>query len=110
MGPRIFYRSKPIVVPSFRDNNNKLPVFNDFCVANVYFKALVDSGATVNIINSGIFNMLPPHIKRQRNVNNPNLTSVTGHKLDAKGSIRLDVKRDNRIFPDKFHNMQQFSV
>ena len=46
--------------------------------------------------------MLPPHIRQQRNFNNPNLTSVTGNKLDARGSIRLNVKRDNRIFPTNF--------
>jgi hypothetical protein len=27
---------------------------------------------------------------------------VTGHKLDAKGSIHLNVKRDNRIIPTNF--------
>ena len=61
--PRIFNRSKLIVVPSCSDSINKLPIFNDFCVANVYFKALVDSGATVNIISSCVFNMLPLHIR-----------------------------------------------
>ena len=64
--PRIYYRSKPIVVPSCSDSNNKLPIFNDFCVANVYFKALIDSDATVNIINSYVFNKLPPHIRRRK--------------------------------------------
>ena len=81
----MFYRSKPIIVPSCSDSNNELPIFNDFCVVNIYFKALIDSGATANIINSCVFDMLPPHIRQQRNFNNPNLTSVTGHELDKRG-------------------------
>ena len=100
--PGIFNRSKTILVPSCSDIINKLPIFNDFCVENVYFTALVDSGATVNIINSCVFNTLPLHIRRQKNPNNPNLTSVTGHKLNAKGSICLNLKRDNRTFMTNF--------
>jgi hypothetical protein len=49
-----------------------------------------------------MFNKFLPHIRRRTNVNNPYLTSVTGNKLDAKGSIHLDVKRDDRIFPTSF--------
>jgi hypothetical protein len=42
------------------------------------------------------------YIKRRKNFNIPSLTSVTGHRLEAKGSIRLDVTKDNRIFPTNF--------
>jgi hypothetical protein len=71
-------------------------------MANVYFKALINYGATNNIINSYVFNKMPLHIRRRKNITNPNLTSVTGYKLDAKGSIHLDVRRDNRIVPRNF--------
>jgi hypothetical protein len=92
------------MVPSSSDNSDMLPIFNDFSVTNIYFKALVDSGTTVNIINR-----LPLYIKGRKNFNNPNLTSVKGHKLDAKGSIPLDAKKDNRIFSTIFIICNNFS-
>ena len=51
----IFYWSLPVVVPFLSDNNDILPILNDFGVASIYFKALIDSGASVNIINSNVF-------------------------------------------------------
>jgi hypothetical protein len=59
----IFYRSHPVIVPSFSDNNDILPILNNFSVASINFKALIDSGASVNIINSNEFNKLPVYIK-----------------------------------------------
>jgi hypothetical protein len=51
-GGRIYYRSPKVIIPFLSSENNKiLPIFNNFSVANIYFNALIDSGATVNVMN-----------------------------------------------------------
>ena len=79
-----------------------LPVFENFNAGNIYFSALIDSGATVNVINSSVFNKLPNYIKRRMSNICPNLSSVTGHDLDVKGTVYLALRKDNRNFYTRF--------
>ena len=84
-GGKIIYRSLPVIVPFLSaNNNNMLPVFENFNAGNIYFSALIDSGTTVNVINTSVFNKLPNYIKRRMSNIRPSLSSVTGHDLDVK--------------------------
>ena len=84
------------------NNNNMLPIFENFNAGNIYFSALIDSGATVNVINTSVFNKLPNYIKRRMSNICPNLSSVTGHDLDVKGTVYLVLRKDNRNFYTRF--------
>ena len=79
-----------------------LPVFENFNAGSIYFSALIDSGATVNVINTSVFNKLPKYIKRRMSNICPNLSSVTGHNLDVKGTVYLALRKDNRNFCTRF--------
>ena len=79
-----------------------LPVFENFNAGNIYFSALIDSGTTVNVINTSVFNKLPNYIKRRMSNICPNLSSVTGHDLDVKGTVYLALRKDNRNFYTRF--------
>ena len=92
-----------MIIPILGAANNKtLPIFKDFTVANIYFSALLDSGATVFVINAFVYHKLPNCIKRQMSKICPNLLSVTRHDLDVKGSVYLTIHKDNKNFPTRF--------
>ena len=61
-----------------------------------FFSALIDSGATVNVINTSVFNKLPNYIKRRMSNICPNLSSVNGHDLDVMGTVYLALHKDNK--------------
>jgi len=46
----------PVIAPSLCSHNKILSLFPDYRVINIRFKALVNSGTTVNIITSTVFN------------------------------------------------------
>ena len=79
-----------------------LPIFTKFDVRNIYFSALIDSGATVNVINTSVFNKLPNYTKRRTSNMCPNLSSVTGHDLDVRGTVYLALRKGNRNFYTRF--------
>jgi len=79
-----------------------LPIFKNFNVGNIYFSALIDSGATVNVINTSVFNKLPNYIKQRMYTMCPELSSVTGHNLDERGTVYLNLRKDNRNFHTRF--------
>ena len=79
-----------------------IPIFENFNAGNIYFSALIDSGATVNVINTSVFNKLPNYIKRRMSNICPNLSSVTGHDLDVKGTVYLALRKDNKNFYTRF--------
>ena len=79
-----------------------LPVFENFNAGNIYFSALIDAGATVNVINTSVFNKLANYIKRRTSNICPNLSSVTGHDLDVKGTLYQALRKDNRNFYTRF--------
>ena len=92
-----------MIIPFLGAANNKtLPIFKDFSVANIHFSALLDSGATVNVISAFVYHKLPNYFKQQMSKICPNLLSVTGLDLDVKGSVYLTIQKDNKNFPTRF--------
>jgi len=79
------------------------PRFFSFHISHSHhISALIDSGATVNVINTSVFNKLPNYIKRRMSNICPNLSSVTGYDLDVKGTVNLALGKDNTNFYPRF--------
>ena len=100
---RYCFRSPPVIIPFLRAANNKrLPIFKNLSETNIYFSALIDSGAMVNVMNASVFYKLPIYIKQRTSNICHNLSSVNRQDLDVKRSVYLTIRKDNKNFPTRF--------